>query len=245
MRVTARGIAAALVVLVVAAVCVRLGFWQLDRLEQRRTRNAAAAEALALPPLELRGAELAAISREPERYVGRRARVVGIYDPAGETVLRGRSHAGRPGVHVVTPLLVEGSDTVVLVNRGWVPSPDGATVDLQPLREPGVHDIVGLLQLVPHAGAESAPTESEVSGARRTTYRRLDLATLEAQLPYPLLPLYVVQLPDASLPELPVRVPAPTLDEGSHLSYAVQWFSFAAIAVIGFLVAVWRRVRAE
>ena len=65
---------------------------------------------------------------------------------------------------------------------------------------------------------------------------RPDLARLQQQLPYPILPAYVqleAQSPEQAGP-LPVPVPRPELDDGPHLSYAVQWFLFSAIALVGY-----------
>ena len=74
----------------------------------------------------------------------------------------------------------------------------------------------------------------------------LDLNALGPRYPRPLLPLYVQQLPgpDSASGRPPVRVPRPVLDNGPHLSYAVQWFSFAVIGVIGLVVILLRQGRA-
>jgi surfeit locus 1 family protein len=242
-KLSRRSLIGVALVLAAAAVCVRLGFWQLDRLEQRRARNAALREAMALPPLRLDAAVLPEVMAAPERFLNRRVVVRGVYDPAGEVVLRGRSREGRPGVHLATPLRIAGAEGAVLVNRGWVPSPDAATVDPRPFAEPGAREVRGILQEVPRTEDRGAPAPGARGGV--PTHRRLDLAEVRARAPYPVLPLYVQQLPDPSLREPPHRVGAPELSEGSHLSYAVQWFSFAAIAVIGLAVFLLRGRRGE
>lgn len=234
-----RGIIAALFVAAVAALCIRLGFWQLDRLEQRKMNNAAAAAAFELPPLELDSAGLARISADPEAFVGRRARAVGSYLP-GDLVLRGRSHAGQPGVHLVTPLQPMHSRELILINRGWVPSPDGATSDPRDYPMAGTQEVVGILQRVPDVPSEAAPLLIALPDTGITTLRRLDRTTLATKFEPPLSPLYLQQSdPGDNVP--PIAVPPPELDEGPHLGYAMQWFSFAAIAVIGFLLLVARR----
>jgi surfeit locus 1 family protein len=243
-KVAPRGVAAALLALVVAGVCVRLGFWQLDRLEQRRERNAAVRAATRLPALLLDSASVRMVADSPEAYLDRRVRVRGTYDPAREVVLRGRAREGLPGVHLVTPLRIEGSAATVLVNRGWVPSPDGATVvDRGAYAEPGVQEVVGLLQAVPATTDRGQPAAPR--GGGDTTFRRLDWAVVRERAEGPLLPIYVQQLPDPARTRPPYRVSPPELSEGSHLSYAVQWFSFAAIAVIGLLVVALRARRPQ
>jgi surfeit locus 1 family protein len=75
-----------------------------------------------------------------------------------------------------------------------------------------------------------------------TTYRTLDLAAVRERLPYPVLDVVVQQEPSPGLPRLPRRVPPPALDDGPHLSYAVQWFSFMTIALV-FAGVFWRKGR--
>ena len=75
------------------------------------------------------------------------------------------------------------------------------------------------------------------------TFRRLDPRALRARMDGPVLPFYLQQLPTPGVSEPPYRVPPPELSEGSHLSYAVQWFSFAAIALIGMGILLVRDLR--
>jgi surfeit locus 1 family protein len=242
-RLTIRGVAAGLCVLLVAAVCVSFGFWQLERLEQRRAQNAALLAAQVLPILNLDASTAAALTADPGAFLYRRVRVRGGYEPAGEVVLRGRSHQGQPGVHLYAPLELEGSGMRLLVNRGWIPTADAATIDPRPFTAAGVQEIEGLVQIFPAAEGAGVPVEREVNGFRVYSLGRLDLRALQARTGETLLPFYVQQLPDPALREPPVRLAPPVPDEGSHLSYALQWFSFAAIFLIGFVVVATRRSR--
>lgn len=241
MRFTLRGALAATFVLAMCGVCVRLGFWQLDRLEQRKARNAALEAARRLPALVYDSATAAAIERDPARFLNRRLRAAGAYDASGEVVLRARAHAGAPGVHLVTPLVVPGVSEALLVNRGWAPSADAATIEARRFAEPGPRVVTGILQAIPrhtrNGGEPAGP-----AGAR--TYFRLDVDVLRTQ-PRPIVPLYLQQLagPDSSVPGRPVRVPLPPPGNGPHLSYAFQWFSFATIGVVGLIVVFLRRRR--
>jgi surfeit locus 1 family protein len=239
---TFRGVLAALLALTVAAVCVRLGFWQLDRLQQRRERNAALERALALPPLRLTGDSLAAVARDPTPYLRRRVVVRGVYDPAGEVVLRGRALEGRPGVHLVTPLRIEGTGRAVLVDRGWVPSADAATVDPRAYAQPGPRELRGILLPFPDPRYGTAPVATTVGGTPVVSYQRLDPRELQRGGP-PLLGAYVQRLPGGGEAGGPRPIPLPPLDEGPHLGYAIQWFGFAAVAVGGLLAVALRRPR--
>jgi surfeit locus 1 family protein len=213
--------------LVAAAAFVRLGFWQLGRLRERETSNRVTLSARAAPPVSLDRVDSAGISSLGQRHVI----ATGRYDEDHDIVLRGVALDGVPGVHVVTPLLLPGRETALLVDRGFVPSPDAVTVETDSLREPGRVRVEGIAIPIPSGGGK--PLEH----GGRTTWGRLDLAELRQRLPYPILPIYVRQLPDSGLPAFPRRVPPPALDEGPHLSYAIQWFLFAVMAVMfGVLV---------
>jgi surfeit locus 1 family protein len=218
---------------IVAAVFVRLGFWQLDRLKERRATNRAAAEARAEPARKLgMGADWTA-GELNQRWV----EASGEFDHAHEIVLRGQAFEGTPGVLVVTPLRLEESDSAVLVLRGFVPAADAVRADLDSLREPGEVLVRGLATPIATGGGQ--PLEHD----GHTTWARLDLAALRARLPYPILPVLLRQTPDSGLPARPRRLPAPELSEGPHLSYAVQWFAFAVMAVAFGVLVVGRAAR--
>ncbi len=210
-----------LALLIIAGVFARLGFWQLGRLEERREANRVAAAARAQPARELAVGADRTVEALSERWV----EATGEFDHTHEIVLRGQAFMGTPGVLVVTPLRLEAGDSAVLVLRGFVPSADAVRADLDSLREPGTMRVRGLATTIASGGGQ--PLEH----AGRTTWARLDLAALRARLPYPLLPVLLRQTPAAGLPSLPRRLPAPELSEGPHLSYAVQWFAFAVMAV--------------
>jgi len=203
--------------IVLAGVFVRLGFWQLDRLAQRRARNAQTRARLVLPAMPF-----AAVVATRDN-LDRRTSVDGVPDYEREFVVTGRSRDGSPGVHIVTPLKVTGDDSVVLVNRGWVYAPDAETVDLSRWRE-ARRVFTGYTRAIPEGASLMA--------ARTRGVRQLATGGVSRLLPYPFHTLYVVSQ-DSSAQSTLVRLPPPALDEGPHLSYAIQWFSFAIIALVG------------
>jgi surfeit locus 1 family protein len=218
--------------MLIAAVFLRLGFWQVERLAERRAVNQAALAARSKPALDL-GTSAALTAEElSDRWVDAR----GVYDREHEIVLRGQAFQGAPGVYVVTPLRLAGRDTAVLVLRGFVPAPDAVRANTDSLVEPGTVRVRGLA--TPIESGSGQPLEH----ADRTTWARLDLEALRARLPYPLLPVAVRQTPDSSLPRSPRRLPPPELTDGPHLNYAIQWFLFAGMAV-AFAVLVVGRTR--
>ena len=216
MRLQPRDLLFAGVALAVAAVCVRLGIWQVDRLHQRRARNAGIAAARARPPIQLTGQGVPADSAHDRRILAR-----GVFDYDHETVWRARSYEDVPGVDLITPLrLPDGS--AVLVDRGWVPSPDAMHIDHRAYREGDSADVDGLGMKAPRDRAD------------------VDPRTFADSVPYRLLPFVVQQSPPTTASYRPLppasfirRWPLPTLDNGPHLSYAIQWFSFATIILVG------------
>ncbi|HET8622008.1 MAG TPA: SURF1 family protein [Gemmatimonadales bacterium] len=218
-----------------AVVCLRLGFWQLDRLADRRSSNAAHLAKRSLPEVRLPEAVPA------ESLDGRPVQAIGRYDRRGEIVLRGQVLGGVPGIILVTPLKLEGSgDTVVLVERGFVPSPDALTIPPgNDFAEPGLQNVRGVAFAI-DSGGNAEPLEME----GRWTFRRLELQTVRARLLEPVLNVVIRQTPDSALPSFPRRRPAPPLDEGPHRLYAIQWFAFATMAVV-FAGIFLGRARAE
>ena len=207
-----RDIIAGVIALLVAGACVRLGFWQLDRLQQRRARNAELAGRLALPPIEVSNGTPVDSARQ------RRVAARGVFDYANEQVWGGRSFEGTPGVALVTPLrLSDGS--AVLVDRGWAPSPDAFHLAHERYRETDSADVDGIGFSVPRG--------------------RGDVSTAGY------LPFVIQQLQPEAARGLPRRWPAPAMDDGPHLSYAIQWFSFAVIVLVGTVVLLRRPSRQD
>lgn len=216
----------ALLAVALAALFVRLGVWQLSRLEQRKAYNADVLERLRQPPVPL--------SRLGRADRARRAVVEGTPDWDHEFVQAGRSMNGSPGVYIFTPVRVD-SAHAVLVNRGWVYSPDAATVELSRWRE----------QRTRFSGttAELSATASRSAIKGRTTHV-VNADAVRALVPYPTAPLYLVAR-DSGGADAPVRLPEIELTNGPHLSYAIQWFSFALIALVGAGVVMARARKAS
>lgn len=231
-----------LIVLLAMAVMIGLGLWQLDRLEQRRAANAALAAKMQADPLVIAGPDL---PDSPEALEDRLAEVSGRYDYARQIAVQGQFADGAPGSWLVTPLQIEGSDAAILVIRGWIPAADAGSgvwdVFDETSGETGDGPVVGYLQKsrkMPD-GSTSAPPEDPVKG-----WWRVDIEAIQRQLPYPLLPVALQIAPDPERPRdaLPQRVPVDfDLSEGSHMSYALQWFSFALIAAIVYVIVLRRR----
>ncbi len=209
-----------------AAVFVRLGVWQLQRLGERRALNAEIAQRRAAPVFD--PSLLYPLGRG-DTFRFRRARARGVFDFTREIVLTGRAYRGTPGVHLVTPLRL--NDSVALfVERGWVFSPDGRTVnDAAAFLEPDTAEVAGVL-LAPSMAPQ--PPGGDSTWPRHA--RSVDVRRLARAYPYVLLPLVLRRTAtDDELPDGMRRLAPPELSSGPHLSYAIQWFAFAVIAIVG------------
>jgi surfeit locus 1 family protein len=235
---TPSGVAATVGVFLVVLLCARLGFWQLDRRAERRELNALVAGRTAAP--EITDPELL---RDTAGLPFRRAGFAGRWDHPRSIVLPGRSHQGAPGVHLLTPLHIDGSALRVLVNRGWVPAPDGVTIDFDFFDDEPAAAVEGILLPFPARADSRGRSQPATAGAAAAdTFQRLwfaiDEATLRTQFPYPLAAVQL-QVTRDDLPAVaPLPAAVPTLDEGPHLGYAIQWFSFGLIALIGWIAVV-------
>lgn len=206
---------------VLAAGCVRLGFWQISRLHQRQARNA-----LVRSRLDSAEVDVTALpSDSTARF--RRVRVTGTPDYGHQLIWAARIHNGSPGVNFLTPYRVAGRDSAILVDRGWIYSPDGATVQDEARWRDTATTLTGFVELYPDAkGATFASRPSVVS--------HLSYDVVAKSMPYPIAHRYVAMIGDSVMaPDRIARLTLPPLDEGPHFSYAIQWFSFALVALIG------------
>lgn len=220
MRLRQGDLIGAVLALAVVALFVRLGFWQIARLRERQAQNAIIAARRELPPVELPMHHFQA-----DALRDRRAHARGVYDYARERVWGGRTFEGAPGVALLTPLrLSDGS--AVFVDRGFAASPDAAHVDQARYREGDTVEVSGLILPAPRDRRDVNPE------------------VLRDSLPYSLLPA-VVQVDDSAAPHPPGlhRWPPPTLGSGSHLPYAIVWFSLALISMVGAAQLLWMRAR--
>lgn len=226
-------------VIAIALACVRLGFWQLDRLAQRRAINAALAAHMAAPPTAL----IPALAADPTQEY-RRVELRGVFDPAQEVVLRNRTLGGVPGVHVLTPLRFAGAGgepLAVLVDRGWLPL-DRADRAQRGAYAPPAGEVVLHGQIRRSQAGFGGPADPPLSAERPRldAWFRVDPARIGEQAGYDLLPVFVEQLPAPGDPDLPRRDPLTSLGEGPHLGYALQWFGFALVALVGYGVFAYR-----
>jgi surfeit locus 1 family protein len=224
-------------VVAVAALAVALGRWQLRRLHARRASNTILLSARAKPPLRLPDDLRRGIAIDS----GRRVEARGHFDTSGEVVIRGRVQDDAPGVQIVTPFVLDSDAGVLWVMRGFVRSADAVTPPERlppPVGGPAV--VTGLALATPITTDSGQPLLHDGT----MTWRRLDRDVLARRRPGSL-PIYLLLAGDSGGPGRLAIVPPPELNDGPHLSYAIQWFGIA-LAVLTFgAIMLWRDGRAR
>ena len=222
---------ATLLVFAGTALCVRLGIWQLDRLQQRRAFNAQYEAARSAPALDLNQEQPQDLTSMEWRAV----KVTGEYDFANQVALRNQYNGNQYGYHLLTPLQFDGK--AVLVDRGWIPAEGNANpADWHKYDEPGTVDIVGQIRLGQTKPAFGGVTDVlPKDGEKLEIWNNADIAHIAVQMPYPILPVFIQPTADAADTQPPIPFqPEVEISEGPHMGYALQWFTFATILFVGY-----------
>ncbi len=218
-----------LIVIIGVIFLIRLGFWQLDRLDQRRAYNQHVAERWQLEPLDVNTTTLPTDLSELEY---RRVQATGEFDYSNQIILSNQTRNQAPGNVIVTPLVLD-DNRAVLVARGWVSTSRSAPEYWSEYEEPEGLPVIGLIQetqLLPNGNVPTPPDSPQVE------WFNINIDAIQPQMPYELLPVFILQLPEEgrSFNSLPMREEPLVLDEGSHFGYAIQWFMFALILGVGY-----------
>jgi surfeit locus 1 family protein len=224
--------------LILLPVLVALGFWQLDRAEQKRALAAAFAARAADAPVRLDGSQ-----HNAEAMASRRVVVVGRYLPERQILLDNQIHQGRAGYHVLTPLRIHNTGTLVLVNRGWVPLGPSRR-QLPDISVTGDElSVRGLVHQPSPPPIQLGETGDQVPGWPKVV-QRLDLSALAERFGAPLLPYTVRLAPEEEHGYVREWHAYYGAGPGKHQAYAVQWFGLALVLLIVYF-ALHLRPKAE
>jgi surfeit locus 1 family protein len=242
-----RWLLATLLVIVGVAVLARLGKWQLDRLAQRRAFNARVQAQIDAPPLDLNGAASQPVSLNGLTNMEyRKVTVVGKYDFSQQVALRNQVEGDQWGVHLITPLRLQGTNNAVLVDRGWIPAQDFESGDWSKFNEPGVVTVKGVIRSSQNQ-AEIGPRSDPTLAPGQTSLNAWNFVNIDRiakQISTPILPVYIQEAPDPAWTGQPIRTqPQLDLSEGPHLGYAIQWFAFALLLAGGYPFFILRQER--
>jgi len=240
----ARSLAALILLGLVAIVCIALGWWQLERAQLRRDLQHTIAQGRASPPLTL-------VADTPKSALRdwRMAQAQGVWRTDATVLIDNRNQDARPGYWVATPLVLAGGSTAVLVLRGWLPRQfDGLPPALPPPQSgQTIHgqllSHVPRMYELPSLWRKTRDPLVELSATPVVTNLTLDDAARMTGLS--LLPAVLQQLPDHTTKQdgLIRQWEGPSLDADKNMGYAIQWFSFAVIALCAALGVAWRTWR--
>ncbi len=213
-------------VTVLGTAFVNLGEWQLDRLQQRQTRNADTVRNEAAPVRPLADVFTAALT-DADQW--QRVEARGTFDAEHQYVLRYRKNAGTDGYEVVTPLRT--AQGTVLVDRGFISVPRGVQIpSVAPAPPAGEVVVVG------HARRNEKGRRAALTPVN-SEMRQISSDAIAPTLPYPVLNGYLGLLTVTPAQEggfTPIELPE--ISDGPHFWYAVQWFMFTGIGVLGIIV---------
>jgi cytochrome oxidase assembly protein ShyY1 len=219
-----------------ASACVFLGRWQMDRRAEtlaeinRVVTNYSAAP---VPFADVRG-EFDQLDPASEWT---QVELKGSYLVDGQRIVRNRPLNGQPGYEVVVPFRLATGETVV-IDRGWLPigNKNPGSPDSVPAPPPG--EVTAVVRL-------KHPEPELQRGAPEGQLASIDLEAYSAQLGYPLLTGAYGQLASETPPavEMPMAFPKPSTEEGTHLSYSLQWFAFGVLMFVGFGYAARQQAR--
>jgi cytochrome oxidase assembly protein ShyY1 len=222
-------------VAVLGVVFVNLGEWQLDRLAQRKDRNATTIinEQKPVQPYEQVFTRPITDADQWQRVEAR-----GTFDAQHQFVVRYRSNGDADGYEVVTPLRT--ATGAVLVDRGFIPLERGTQIpSVAPAPPTGEVTVVGHLRRDEKGRrAATTPVGSQM--------RLINSQAIAATLPYPIATGYIGLLtiqPEQQGGFQPIKLPE--LSEGPHFWYALQWFMFTAVAAAGIVVFIRGDLRAR
>lgn len=219
-----------------ATACVFLGRWQMDRRAETLAEINRVVTNYSATPVPFALVKDEFNNLEPEKE-WTQVELKGSYDAAGQRIVRNRPLNGQPGYEVVVPFKLESGETVV-IDRGWLPIGNNNPGRPDSIPAPPAGDVTAVVRL--KAGE---PTLQR--GAPDGQLASIDLPVYAEELGYPVLTGAYGQLasetPGAA--EKPFPFPMPATEEGTHLSYSLQWFAFGVLMFVGFGYAARQQAR--
>lgn len=219
-----------LITLVAIGVFTRLGFWQMNRAEQKKNLAQIIEQRMHAPTLDLTPDKLAELNKEP--LIFQKIQITGRFIPQHLYFLDHKKYHGRLGFDVYTPFQIKNSQQHIMVNRGWIAILDRR----QKLPHIETHNqlqtLTGILLAPPknhyRPGVEFPAQEAN------GIWLYLDIPYFQSLSGYPIEnQWYLQQVPTQG--ELIHRQEQPRIDPGMHIAYAIQWFVFALFSLVAYL----------
>ncbi|MGG5172575.1 SURF1 family protein [Pseudarthrobacter sp. J1738] len=222
--------------LIFATACVFLGRWQMDRRAETLAGIERITQNYSATPIEFSAAKEQFKQLDPARE-WTQVKLQGHYDVAGTRVVRNRPLNGQPGYEVVVPFKTADGNTVI-VDRGWLPIGNREAGRPDSIPAPPSGEVTVVVRLKPGEPALNR-------GAPAGQIASIDLPDYARQLGYPVLTGAYGQLASESpaVAQMPSPFPMPSVDEGTHLSYSLQWFAFGVLMFVAFGYAARQQVK--
>jgi cytochrome oxidase assembly protein ShyY1 len=219
-----------------ASACVFLGRWQMDRRAETLAEINRVVTNYSATPVPFADVEDQFNHLDPSME-WTQVELKGSYLVEGQRVVRNRPLNGQPGYEVVVPFRLATGETVV-IDRGWLPIGNRNPGSPDSVPEPPAGDVTAVVRL-------KHPEPELQRGAPVGQLASIDLTAYAAQLGYPLLTGAYGQLASETPPaaEMPLAFPKPSTEEGTHLSYSLQWFAFGVLMFVGFGYAARQQAR--
>jgi surfeit locus 1 family protein len=215
-----------LAVVALLALFIHLGLWQAGKAE-RSAEQAALYDARSKQPSTAIGTRLV----NPESLVYAQVVARGEYEAPHQFYLDNQVENGRPGVHVITPLKIEGGDTRILVNRGWV-AWENRQVRPHADTPGGIVEVSGIA-VVP--GSQKYLLMPDRREAWPELWSALDMDRFIEETAFQLQPVILHLTSPSQGDGLVSSRPQPEDKTAMHKGYALQWFGMAAV-LLGFYI---------
>ncbi|MCH9699435.1 MAG: SURF1 family protein [Gammaproteobacteria bacterium] len=222
-------------IVVLVSLLITLGFWQLQRAEQKQNILDQQQHQLALPAIEFNPDYQ---NLEDIHY--RKVVMHGRYDCQHQILLDNKHYQHKPGFHVITALSGSKGKTSILINRGWIPMQSNRQPESLYQQCPKqVVRVEGTATAFPALGFHfESPADSEYNQWPKIELE-LDAVKLSYALGYPVTDYLVLSDPDNKHGFIRNWQIKPTISPQKHKAYAVQWFAMAIVLV---MISLWKYI---
>jgi surfeit locus 1 family protein len=212
-------------------ICIRLGIWQLDRLAQRREFNTHFVAMSTMDPLKLPSMG----NLEEMEY--RQVVAEGFFDFSQQVAIRNQYYQGQDGFHLLTPLVLS-DGSAILVDRGWIPYEENSVrSNWEKYNMDGKVKVIGIIRLSREHADITGESDPELLPGQNELliWNFPNIPRIQLQTTIPLLPVYIQESNPKNEGTYPIATQsAIEISEGPHLGYALQWFTFAGIFLVGY-----------
>ena len=210
---------------------LNLGFWQLDRAEQKRELQSFFNERQAKEIIDLNNSFI----KDSDNILWRKVTATGNFLERQQILLDNQVNAGQAGYYVYTPFKVKNSEDIFLVNCGWVPIGGDRNKSPNLILTEGEVTIHGVLKTEPRTGVLLMENQVEKLDTYVTRFQKIDINEISAATEIKLFP-YIIRLSPESEYGYIRNWKSRNSAENMHIGYAYQWFAFASTLFIIYFV---------